>query len=75
MANLINNELRKAVKDFMKREKLSQKKFAEIYLNVSESYFSSMLNGNDVINLDRLLLGLKLNGCTISVSIELKRTE
>lgn len=75
MANLINNELRKAVKDFMKREKLSQKKFASLYLNVSESYVSSMLNGNDVINLDRLLLGLKLNGCTIKVNIELVRTE
>ena len=69
----INEKLLDIIIQFIIDNKIAKAKFANDYLEISDSYFSQILSGRREFNLDNLQAGFEKNGFVLDVKITLAK--
>jgi len=73
MANIVNVEVVRAVKQFITEQGITNKAFGNKYLEVSESYICNILANRDVMKLEALGKGLKEDGFELVITATIKK--
>jgi|GEM_PF-1823251 len=73
MANIVNSEVVRAVKQFITEQGITNKVFGTKYLDVSESYICNILANRDAMKLDALKNGLKEAGFELVITVTIKK--
>ena len=73
MANIVNAEIVRAVKQFITEQGITNKVFGNKYLEVSESYICNILANREVMKLEALGKGLKEDGFELVITATIKK--